>query len=67
VAPLVLLLFFPPRIAYSGRLLRAVIHGNYSGLDPRREELRREVLSASTPVERSQADRAWKTAGPRKN
>ncbi|MEO8349420.1 MAG: hypothetical protein ABI610_10950, partial [Acidobacteriota bacterium] len=67
MAPLVLLLLFPPRIPYSGRLLRAVIYGNYSGLDPRREELRREVLSASTPVERAQADRAWKTAGPRKN
>jgi len=63
--PLVLLLFFTPPMPYSGRLLRAVIYGNYSGLDPRREELRREVAAASTPVERAQAERAWKTAGPR--
>jgi hypothetical protein len=65
LAPLVLLLLVPPPVAYSGRLLRATIYGNYSGLDPRRDELRREVASASTPVERAQAERAWKTAGPR--
>lgn len=65
MAPLVLLLLVPPPIAYSGRLLRAVIYGNYSGLDPRREELRRAVAAASTPVERVQAERAWRTAGPR--
>ena len=64
IAPLVLLLFLPPPTAYSGRLLRAVIYGNYSGLDPGREELRREVAAAATPMERAQAGRAWKTAGP---
>lgn len=61
---LVLLLLVPPPIPYSGRLLRATIHGNYSGLDPRRDELRREVGAARTPLERAQADRAWRTAGP---
>jgi hypothetical protein len=66
VAPLVLLLHVPvlPPMPYSGRLLRATIYGNYSGLDPRREELRGEVGAARTPLERAQADRAWKTAGP---
>ena len=64
IAPLVLLLLFPPPMPYSGRLLRATIYGNYSGLDPRREELRREVGAARTPLERAQADRAWRTAGP---
>lgn len=64
IAPLVLLLLFPPPMPYSGRLLRATIYGNYSGLDPRRAELRREVGAARTPVERAQADRAWRTAGP---
>lgn len=67
IAPLVLLLHVPvlPPMPYSGRLLRATIYGNYSGLDPRREELRREVGAARTPRERAQADRAWRTVGPR--
>lgn len=64
-APLALLLLLPPPIAYTARLLRATIFGNYSGLDPRREELRREVAAASTPAERVQAERAWTTAEPR--
>ena len=64
LAPLVFLLLVPPPIRYSGRLLRAVIYGNYSGLDPRRDELRRAVAAASTPIERAQAERAWETAGP---
>jgi hypothetical protein len=66
VAPLVLLLHVPvlPRMPYSGRLLRATIYGNYSGLDPRREELREAVADARTPLERAQAERAWRTAGP---
>lgn len=64
LAPLALLLFLPPAIPYSGRLLRAVIYANYSGRDAGREELRRVVASAATPAERAQAERAWKTAGP---
>ncbi len=36
-----------PRPPYVGRLWRAAIFGAYSGLDPKREELRRVVLEAA--------------------
>jgi len=64
-AALLLLFLLPPRMAYPARLLRATIYANYSGLDPRREELLREVGAAETPAERLQAERAWRVAGPR--
>ncbi|HEY6931743.1 MAG TPA: hypothetical protein VJA66_18885 [Thermoanaerobaculia bacterium] len=49
--------------AYSPRLWRAAIYGAYSGLDPRREELARVVLSARTPFERRQGAAAWRLYG----
>lgn len=64
-APLVLLLARPPEIGYAGRLLRAAIYGDYSGRDPARAELAKVVREASTPVERRQAEIAWRTSGPR--
>lgn len=64
-APLVVLLARPPGIPYSSRLLRAAIYGDYSGRDPARAELAKAVSEASTPLERAQAELAWKTSGPR--
>jgi hypothetical protein len=55
----------PPRAPYGGRLWRAAIFGAYSRLDPRREELKRVVLEAATPIERRQAIGAWRLYGPR--
>jgi hypothetical protein len=49
--------------AYAPRLWRAAIYGAYSGLDPRREELARAVLTASTPLERRQGAAAWRLYG----
>jgi len=49
--------------AYGPRLWRAAIYGAYSGLDPRREELARAVLTASTPVERRRGAAAWRLYG----
>jgi hypothetical protein len=57
------LLFIGREPAYGFRLWRAAIYGAYSGLDPLRQELKRVVLSASTPVERRQAAAAWKLYG----
>ena len=54
-----------PRPPYVGRLWRAAIFGAYSGLDPRREELRRVVLEAATPEEQRQARGAWRLYGAR--
>jgi hypothetical protein len=55
-----------PRPPYVGRLWRASIFGAYSGLDPRREELRRVVEEAATPQERRLAAGAWRVYGPRR-
>jgi hypothetical protein len=53
----------PPALSYGARLWRAAIYGAYSGLDPGREELRSVALSASTPLERRQAQGAWRLYG----
>jgi hypothetical protein len=53
-----------PRPQFVARLWRAAVYGAFSGRDPRREELRRVALSASTPRERRQAVNAWRTYGP---
>jgi hypothetical protein len=53
-----------PRASYGARLWRAAIFGAYSGLDPKREELRRVVGEASSDAERRQAAGAWKLYGP---
>ena len=53
----------PPSPPYGGRLWRAAIFGAYSGLDPRREELKRVVHEASTPIEERQARGAWRLYG----
>lgn len=63
--PLVICLLRPPDISYPARLLRAAIYGDYSGLDAGREELRKVVDSATTPLERRQAQAAWASSGPR--
>lgn len=63
--PLTIGLFRPPELSYPARLLRAAIYGDYSGLDAGREELRRVVDAAVTPVERRQARAAWTSSGPR--
>ena len=55
----------PPHPPYGGRLWRAAVFGAYSGLDPRREELGRVVVEASTPLERRQATGAWRLYGPK--
>jgi hypothetical protein len=52
-----------PRPPYVGRLWRAAIFGAYSRLDPRRGELRRVALEASTPEEERQARGAWRLYG----
>jgi hypothetical protein len=54
---------WPPRPPYGGRLWRAAVFGAYSGLDPHREELKRVVDEASTPLERRQAMGAWRLYG----
>ncbi len=62
--PFCALLLSPPEPSYNGKLWRAAIYGAYSGLDPSRGELKRVVLSASTPSERRQAMGAWRLYGP---
>jgi len=64
LAPLVLLLARPPELSYGARLWRAAVFGAYSGRDPRRDELQRVVLEASTPAETRQAMGAWRVYGP---
>ncbi len=64
LAPLAFLLARPPELAYGARLWRAAVFGAYSGRDPGRDELRRVVLEASTPVETRQAMGAWRVYGP---
>ena len=61
LVPLTICLLRPPELPYPARLLRAAIYGDYSGLDPGREELRKVVMAASTPLERRQAQAAWST------
>jgi hypothetical protein len=61
LALLAVMLVRPPGLSYPARLLRAAIFGDYSGLDPNHEELRKVVNAASTPLERRQAARAWET------
>jgi hypothetical protein len=53
----------PPALSYGARLWRAAIYGAYSGLDPEREELRSVARSASTPLEKGQAQGAWRLYG----
>jgi hypothetical protein len=53
----------PPALSYGARLWRSAVYGAYSGLDPGREELRGVALSASTPLERRQAQGAWRLYG----
>lgn len=66
VTPLVVsCLVFPPP-SYGARLWRSAVYGAYSGLDPRREELRRVVEAAATPIEQRQASGAWRIYGPRR-
>ncbi len=54
----------PPVLSYTARLWRAAIFGGYSGLDPRRVELKRVVGEASTPRQQQQARGAWRLYGP---
>jgi len=65
LAPLVALCLRAPEPAYGAKLWRAAIYGAYSGLDPKRENLRRVALAATTADERRQASGAWKLYGPR--
>jgi hypothetical protein len=65
LAPLVVLCLRAPEPSYGGRLWRAAIYGAYSGLDPKRENLRRVALAATTAGERQQAAGAWRLYGPR--
>jgi hypothetical protein len=65
LAPLVALALRPPAPPYFGRLWRAGVYGAYSGLDPRRVELRAVALDAQTPDERRLAMRVWRWLGPR--
>ncbi len=60
---LVATLLSPPALSYGARLWRASIYGAYSGLDPGRDELRNVALSASTPLEKRQAQGAWRLYG----
>jgi hypothetical protein len=64
--PLAIGLVRPPDLSYPARLLRAAIYGDYSGRDPGRQELRRVVDAAATPLERRQAEAAWSSSGPRR-
>ncbi|HSS44769.1 MAG TPA: hypothetical protein VLO07_05440 [Thermoanaerobaculia bacterium] len=57
-------LLFPPQISFGGRLWRAAVFGKYSGLDPKREELRRVMQAAATPSEQQRAADAWRLFGP---
>lgn len=61
--PFFWLLRVPPEPPHGGKLWRASIFGAYSGLDPKRQELERIVLSANTPSERMQAIGAWRLYG----
>jgi hypothetical protein len=65
VVPLVVLCLRPPEPSYTARLWRSAIYGAYSGLDPKRVELRRVVLAAATPRQREQAFGAWRVYGTR--
>ena len=64
-ALLVATLAAPPAPPYGVRLWRAGVYGAFSGLDPRREELRRMALSASSPAEQRAARGMWRAFGPR--
>jgi hypothetical protein len=57
-------LLFPPQISFGGRLWRAAVFGKFSGLDPKREELRRVMQTAATPSEEQRAADAWRLFGP---
>jgi len=65
LAPLVALCLRPPELEYNARLWRAAVYGAYSGLDPKRENLRQVALAATTVGERRQAAGAWRLYGPR--
>lgn len=65
IAPLVVLCFFPPPPTYGAQLWRSAVYGAYSRRDPDRNELRRVVEAAKTPLERRQADGTWRVYGPR--
>jgi hypothetical protein len=65
LAPIAALALRPPEVPYFGRLWRAGVYGAYSGLDPRRVELRAVALDAQTPEERRLALRVWRWLGPR--
>jgi hypothetical protein len=65
LAPLAALALRPPEPPYFGRLWRAGIYGAYSGLDPRRSELREVAFEAQTPEEHRLALRVWRWLGPR--
>jgi len=65
LVPLCLMLLRAPEPPYGARLWRAAIYGAYSGLDARREELKKVVISASTLLQRRQALGAWRLYGPR--
>lgn len=58
-------LVIAPAPSYTARLWRAGVFGGFSDLDPRREELRKVVLSAASPAEQREARGAWRTFGPR--
>lgn len=66
--PAALLLFAatllrPPALSYGARLWRAAIYGAYSGRDPGRQELNDVAMSAETPLEKRQAQGAWRLYG----
>ena len=65
LAPFAALALRPPELPYFGRLWRAGVYGAYSGLDPRRVELRAVILDAQTPEEQRLAFRVWRWIGPR--
>lgn len=65
IAPLVVLCFSPPPPSYGAQLWRAAVYGAYSGRDPGRNELRRVVEAAKTPLERRQAAGTWRVYGTR--
>lgn len=53
------MMLLSPEPPYHVRLWRAAFYGSSSGRDPDRQELRRVVDSASTPLERRLAHEAW--------
>jgi hypothetical protein len=53
-----------PAVPYGARLWRAAIFGAYSNVDPGREELKRVVQEAATPVDARRAAGAWRLYGP---